>query len=146
VRSQPAGVDCPSTCAAAFDPTVTVRLVATAAAGARFLGWTGACAGAAACVVRMDAAKSVQARFGPSTYRLGISVNGSGRVLGGTGIACATRCAYRVAADAVVRLRPRPAAGWRFVGWTGSCHGRAGTCALRVSVSKSVRATFRRAR
>ena len=143
VGSEPAGVDCPPACSFEFDAAATVRLVASAAAGSRFLGWSGACAGTGPCTVLMDAAKSVEARFGPSTFQLAVSVAGRGRVLGAAGISCAARCSYRVAADSLVRLRPRPGNGWRFVAWTGSCRGHA-ACSLRLSARKSVRATFRR--
>jgi hypothetical protein len=65
--SEPAGIDCPTTCAAGFDRSSTVTLSAHPAAGSRFAGWSGVCADSApTCRVTMDAAKSVSATFAAS--------------------------------------------------------------------------------
>src|SRR5439155_900879 len=57
VSSNPAGIGCGATCAAAFVPRTTVTLTALTAAGATFSGWSGACAGTTAlCTVPMTAA------------------------------------------------------------------------------------------
>ena len=49
VTSGPAGIDCPAgSCAAAYDPSTTVTLTATATPGHRFARWEGDCVGAAA--------------------------------------------------------------------------------------------------
>jgi hypothetical protein len=45
VRSIPAGVDCGPLCSATFNVGDTVSLVAAAAPGNRFMGWSGACTG-----------------------------------------------------------------------------------------------------
>jgi hypothetical protein len=63
VTSAPAGIDCGSSCQAAFAQGSVVTLTATAAAGSQFSGWSGACSGLAACVVTMDQARSVTAGF-----------------------------------------------------------------------------------
>src|SRR5207245_2436983 len=64
VSSNPAGIGCGATCAAAFVPGTTVTLTALTAAGATFSGWIGACAGTTAfCTVPMTAARSVNATF-----------------------------------------------------------------------------------
>jgi glucose/arabinose dehydrogenase len=64
VSSNPAGIGCGATCAAAFVPGTTVTLTALTAAGATFSGWSGACAGTTAfCTVPMTAAWSVTATF-----------------------------------------------------------------------------------
>jgi len=64
VSSNPAGIGCGATCAAAFVPGTTVTLTALTAAGATFSGWSGACAGTTAfCTVPMTAARSVNATF-----------------------------------------------------------------------------------
>jgi glucose/arabinose dehydrogenase len=65
VVSQPAGISCgPSaTCPAVFSPGTAVALTATAAAGATFSGWSGACAGTTACTVTMSVARAVTATF-----------------------------------------------------------------------------------
>lgn len=63
VISSPAGISCASICSAAFDQNTRVTLTASAAPGARFTGWSGACSGTGSCVVALGGAKFVRARF-----------------------------------------------------------------------------------
>ncbi len=63
VTSVPIGIDCPGDCIAEFVVGTTVTLTATPLGGSNFLGWSGACTGTGACVVTMDAAKTVNASF-----------------------------------------------------------------------------------
>jgi hypothetical protein len=61
VTSQPAGIDCGSTCTHAYDAGTHVTLTAEPASA--FTGWSGACSGTGACHVSMTAARSVTATF-----------------------------------------------------------------------------------
>jgi len=70
ISSNPAGIDCGTTCTASFASGSSVRLAATAMSGYAFSGWSGDCSGAGACVVAMSAARSVTATF--------TSTNGNG--------------------------------------------------------------------
>ena len=63
VTSAPAGIACRSVCSHAFPGASTVRLVAKAARGYRFAGWTGACRGTGACGVILSGDKRVTATF-----------------------------------------------------------------------------------
>jgi hypothetical protein len=63
VTSRPAGISCGRRCSALFRAATSVRLRATPAAGWRFAGWTGACRGRGACVVRATADRTVRATF-----------------------------------------------------------------------------------
>ncbi len=63
ITSSPAGINCGATCSANYTIGTSVTLTATAGAGSTFGGWTGACTGTGACVVTVDAAKSVGAIF-----------------------------------------------------------------------------------
>jgi hypothetical protein len=63
VSSSPAGIDCGATCAAQFALGSSVTLTGTPAADSAFVGWSGDCAGAAACTVTMDGAKTAMAKF-----------------------------------------------------------------------------------
>jgi hypothetical protein len=67
VTSRPVGIACPSSCDDEFDKGTTVRLTAKAKKGSKFVGWTGACRGKAACTVRLDAARTVRATFRRAT-------------------------------------------------------------------------------
>jgi YVTN family beta-propeller protein len=81
VTSSPTGIDCGATCSFGFANGAAVTLTPTAGAGSVFAGWSGACSGTGACIVTMDAAKSVTASF-DSPPRL---VNISTRAQVGTG-------------------------------------------------------------
>jgi hypothetical protein len=63
VTSSPDGIDCGTTCTADFDADSVVVLTATPAAGSRFAGWSGDCAGEDPCTVTMTAALAVTATF-----------------------------------------------------------------------------------
>ena len=63
VTSVPAGINCGATCGANFSTGTMVTLAATASVGSTFAGWSGACAGAGACTVTMNAPLSVTATF-----------------------------------------------------------------------------------
>ena len=63
VTSTPAGIDCGATCSASYDDGTNVTLMATAAAGSQFDGWSGDCTGTGSCTVTMSAARSVTATF-----------------------------------------------------------------------------------
>jgi Domain of unknown function (DUF1929)/Kelch motif len=66
VTSTPTGINCGSTCAAAYSAGTVVTLTATPQnRNFRFLGWSGGgCSGTGQCTVTMDANKQVTATFG----------------------------------------------------------------------------------
>ena len=63
VTSDPTGLRCRTECSRNFDPHTAVTLTATPDAGARFLGWSGACGGTGACTVTMSRHRNVTASF-----------------------------------------------------------------------------------
>ncbi|TPW11010.1 MAG: hypothetical protein FD127_3459, partial [Acidimicrobiaceae bacterium] len=67
VTSAPAGIDCGADCTEPYTGGTAVTLTAAPDAASVFDGWSGACAGTGACVVTMDAAKSVTATFTPTS-------------------------------------------------------------------------------
>lgn len=90
VTSDPAGLDCPGACTASFDEGAVVRLVATPAAGSRFLGWSGACAGTAACTFTANASLSVGAAFGAGNAVAGLGLQPASLDFGGASMLTAS--------------------------------------------------------
>ncbi len=72
-------INCPGTCVNSYSYNVMVTLSATPVAGSTFMGWLGSgCTGTAACVVTMNAAKTVTAYFaltsgGPFTLNIDLT-------------------------------------------------------------------------
>ena len=96
VTSAPTGVNCGSTCSAAFNSGQSVTLTAAAATGSTFSGWSGeGCSGTGTCVVTMSAARTVTANFTLNTYTLTVNKTGAGSgtvTSGPTGINCGATC------------------------------------------------------
>ena len=64
VGSDPVGIECGEWCELRFSRNSRVALLASPQADKRFLGWSGACVGKKpTCTVRMNARRSVKARF-----------------------------------------------------------------------------------
>jgi Leucine-rich repeat (LRR) protein len=64
VSSSPGAIACGGACSATFAPGTPVALTAAPEPGSTFLGWGGACAGAApTCDLTMDSARTVAATF-----------------------------------------------------------------------------------
>jgi Divergent InlB B-repeat domain len=148
VTSQPAGIDCGSSCNATFAIDTVVTLTAAAPAGQQFSAWSGACSGASTtCTVTMSQARAVAATFAPASggtvYALSVAVTGSGTVSSQPGgINCSSTCSANFAADTAVTLTAAPANGQVFLSWGGACSGSAATCNLTLSAARSVTAEF----
>jgi hypothetical protein len=63
VTSVPAGIDCKTGCSAPYERGTQVRLTAATDPGSQFAGWSGACGGAADCVLQMNSDAEVVATF-----------------------------------------------------------------------------------
>jgi Fe-S cluster biogenesis protein NfuA len=144
VTSDSAIINCDTSCAAnsaTFSYGTAVTLTATAASGATFTGWSGACSGTGACFITMDAAKTVTAHFIP-TYALTVSKTGSGDVNSiPTGIDCGAQCVASFDSDSIIALNANPATGFTFTGWSGACSGT-GACSITMNTVHNVGAHF----
>jgi len=151
VGSQP-GIDCGLSCSASFDAGTIVTLWAIPLGDSIFEGWLGACSGGGACVVTMDQARSVTARFDftpptdiKSTFTVSRNGSGSGTVKSGPpGIDCGSNCGTRYPSNVNVTLTATAAAGSHIAGWSGPCAGvgTAATCVVTVGPATSVTVTF----
>jgi hypothetical protein len=153
VVSSPAGVNCGSDCSETYSAAATVTLTASAAAGSTFTGWTGGgCSGTGPCVLGGSGAVSVTAAFAAATQpspspttQYGVTVakagTGAGTVVSTpSGIACGTTCLFNFTSGTTVALKPQPATGSVFAGWSGD-----GDCAdgwLLVTGARRCTATF----
>lgn len=158
VSSVPAGVNCVSTgvgtsgsCSATFGDGSNVQLVATAAAGSGFAGWSGACNGTGSCQVTMSGPQGVTARFDPvATRQLTVSLGGTGAgevTSTPSGIGCTwTGASSTGACDAsftegtTVTLTSQANTG-AFIGWGGACSG-SGSCSVTMDQARTVTGTF----
>jgi hypothetical protein len=145
VTTIPGGINCGTTCAAAFALGANVSVVATPNVGYSFTGWGGACTGTNVCDLVMDANKSVSATFAPvpvGQYALTVQDIGNGTIVSAPpGINCGTICANSFPTGTLVTLTATPAAGSAFAGWGGACTGL-GACVVLMDQLQTVTATF----
>ena len=147
VLSDVPGVDCSASCATDWNPGAQLVLVAVPAPNQVFVGWRGACLGDTRCRLSLDSATRVTATFAPDRFRVSVKVAGRGRVTSSPGaIACPARCTAELDSFSTALLRAKPAKGWRFVSWSGTCRGRTTSCELELTAPANVRATFVRVR
>jgi len=143
------GITCGADCTEAYASGTVVTLTATPDAASTFIGWSGACSGAGACTVTMNANKSVTAKFEPKTVVLTVTTTGTGTgTVSGSGIACGADCTEPYPVGQLVTLTATPAGSSTFGGWGGaapaSCLGAPAptTCSVTMDASKTVTARF----
>jgi hypothetical protein len=143
VTSSPVGIDCPGDCDESWVLTQNVELAATPDPGSYFVGWSGDCAGAAACNFAMSADRAVTATFGLlRTLDVALAGPGGGGVTSvPAGVACPGDCTEAFADGTPVALTAVPGPGSYFAGWSGDCAGT-GPCNLTMSAARSATATF----
>ena len=148
VVSQPAGIDCGTSCSASFANNTSVTLTAAPAAGQVFDRWGGACATAtgASCTVTVTAATAVSASFvaqGSSSFPLSVAVTGNGSVSSQpAGINCGSTCTANFVSTTSVVLTAAPAAGQVLQAWGGACAAATAACTVNMSAARNVTATF----
>jgi len=144
VTSSPAGIDCGLDCTHIYDYGTLVSLTPTPAPGWAFSSWSGACSGSGACVVTMDAVKSVTATFSPLPKNLSVtkSSSGTGTVTSSpAGIDCGGTCSADFAHGSLVTLTAVPDVSSAFEDWSAPCSGQS-TCVLTMDQARTVTAFF----
>ncbi len=146
VTSNPAGINCGSTCSENYGAETSVTLTASPNSGYTFTGWSGGgCSGTGACIVTMTEAKSVTANYGTTQHNLTITKPGTGvgTVTGSDGlINCGSTCSVNYESGKAVTLAASPTSGSTFSGWSGGGCSGTGTCTATMTAAKSVAATF----
>jgi DNA-binding beta-propeller fold protein YncE len=156
VTSEPAGIDCGSTCASEFETDTQVVLRAEADAHSTLVGWqvngapSATCAGAGSCVVHLSADTEVSAEFEQLPQRL-LTVDSAGSGAGvvtslPAGIDCGSTCTEEFGEGREVTLEavsgPHSAfAGWTVAGSPSACPGT-GSCQVQMSADTEVTASF----
>jgi len=145
VSSNPAGIACGSTCASRFNDGAPVTLTATAAAGSRFAGWSGAgCTGTGTCTVAPTGDTAVTATFIQlHTLTVKNAAKGSGSVKSApAGIKCGATCVAVFDAGTSVKLTATKKGKASFAGWGGACSGK-GACTVSMTADRTVTAKFK---
>ncbi|MFM7718251.1 MAG: InlB B-repeat-containing protein [Actinomycetota bacterium] len=151
LTSNPAGINCGTTCSASFADGSSVVLTATPSTGNAVGTWGGACStvpvGTATCTVTMSGPLSASVTFVAASYALTVTKtligNGAGTVTSSpSGINCGTTCSFTFAGQTSVTLTASAASGSLFTGWSGACTNATGTCTVLMDQARSVTATF----
>jgi hypothetical protein len=149
ITSNPAGINCGSTCTYSYTSGEYVTLTATPGTGYTFSNWSGACSGTGTCSVTMSQARSVTATFAvipqqPSSYSLTVSKTGTGAgsvTSAPAGIDCGATCSAAFSSGTGVQLTATPDANSTFAGWSGACTGT-DVCFVTMNDTKTATATF----
>lgn len=113
-----------------------VTLTARADPIGDFTGWSGACSGNGACIVTMDADKTVTALFFKPSYQI------SWQVMGGPGGVSLNPDSATYSRGREVLASAIPGANRKWAKWTGDCAGQPQQCRLVMNTSKVITAYF----
>ncbi len=144
VTSNPAGINCGSTCTHDYEIGKRITLTAAPDANAKFVGWGGACSGSQnTCKVTITDALSVTAEFALKEFTLEVQTDGHGKVTSNpAGINCGSTCTHDYEIGEQITLTAAPDANAKFVGWGGACSGSQNTCKVTITDALSVTAEF----
>ncbi|OGR10329.1 MAG: hypothetical protein A2341_24055 [Deltaproteobacteria bacterium RIFOXYB12_FULL_58_9] len=152
VTSSPPGINCGSggsDCTESYVSGTTITLTAAPNAISNFTGWGGdkdTCTTATTCVLTMNLARNVTAKFALKTYTLSVYKEGTGTVTSTPeGIACGGYCGAVYDHGTVVTLTAAPGTNYAFSGWSGGggCGGGGIVqCAFTIEADTTITATF----
>jgi RTX calcium-binding nonapeptide repeat (4 copies)/Divergent InlB B-repeat domain len=148
----PGGIDCGSTCSAAFPPGTSLVLDAPDPSNAMMKGWEGCdhLDGGWDCHVTLTTSRTVTANF--ELYRsLTVSFAGDGAgTLSGLDGDCPSSSGGCVVQGLLndgdtVHITAHPDPGSTFGGWNGACSGSQTSCDLQISGDMALTASFEKA-
>jgi hypothetical protein len=151
VTSTPAGINCGSTCSAAFGTGSTVTLLAQNPpfSNFAFANWGGDAANCGAnpqCLIPMNALRNVTANFPQRQIAVTVTTTGNGTVSSSpAGISgCSGSCTNNFGAGSLLTLTATPGPGQRFVGWSADAAicGSNPICTLQPSNPITASAAF----
>jgi hypothetical protein len=147
VTSEPAGIECGTTCSASFAEGAKVTLSAVSGPFSEAVKWSGCDSIAEGrCLVTMSSARSITASFKLNQRQLSVTKAGSatGTVTSSpAGISCGATCTASFGEGSTVTLTGVPGASSQPVQWAGcdSVTGE-GKCLVTMSAARSVTAVF----
>jgi len=142
------GIDCGSTCSAAYQSGSQVAATATPGSNSLFAGWSGPCTGTGACQLTMNTDSTLTANFVlGEQLSVALAGSGSGTVSSAdSAISCVSSggtCAALYLPGAAISLTAVPASGSVFASWSGACTGtNPNVCTVSMNSAESVTATF----
>lgn len=136
-------VSCGSKCGAAYNQGTIVTLTASPSSNSVFVGWGGACSGAAlTCTATANDAVNVTANFAVPINVLA-KTSGKGAINApAIGIDCGKNCKATITPTKSITFTAVPETGFRFLNWTGACSGTALTCTISINKDVTVQANF----
>ena len=143
----PGGIDCGSSCSAAFLPGTQVVLYAVNGI-AMPKSWSGCDVVAGThCSVTLNTSRTVTAEFVVRrTLSISFAGDGAGGVdVGVPGFFCdssSAPCDLKIPEGTSVALTPASQAGSTFGGWSGACSGTQSPCAFVLTADTAVTASF----
>ena len=145
VTSSLTGISCGMSCSAVFASGAPITLVAIAAPGSVFAGWSGgSCSGTGPCAVSGPPNVTITATF-LQMFTLAVVTSGSGSgtvTITPPGLDCGTTCSVTVTSGTTVILAPMPAAGSAAFWSAGGLCSRTGACSVTVTANVTVTVTF----
>jgi hypothetical protein len=143
VQDSGGAIKCGPTCEADVTKGQSLTLTATPDSKSNFTTWSGGtCSGTApTCTFEVAADATVTATFTAKPASLTVRKAGAGTVSSRPGgIGCGKKCRSSFPPGQIT-LNERPAAGWRFVRWQGSCRGTKPACRVTLSAASNVTVT-----
>ena len=146
VKSNPPGIDCETTCNAAFQINTLITLEATPKPTFRFSKWSGDCSESKTPICTLDMTKDMQVKayFESAVPQktLTVTTKGSGTVYDSLGlINCGDQCTASYNRGTKVSLTVTPDEGWKFKKWSGACSGKR-ACTVNLKAKRKVTAVF----